>query len=121
MPLSVRVAPVRSEEHTSELQSRENLVCRLLLEKKKFHIDLLHFPLIRPSSERTVTTLHGRLDLPDLIPFYEAFPEVPLVSISNAQRRPMPPVNWAGTVYHGIPRSLLPFKRGTGEYLAFLG
>jgi len=86
-----------------------------------FHIDLLHFPLIRPSSERTVTTLHGRLDLPDLIPFYEAFPEVPLVSISNAQRRPMPPVNWAGTVYHGIPRSLLPFKRGTGEYLAFLG
>jgi glycosyltransferase involved in cell wall biosynthesis len=87
-----------------------------------FHIDLLHFPLIRDFADRTVTTLHGRLDLPDLDPFYRAFPDIPLVSISNDQRRPMPPVNWSGTVYHGLPVDLLPFtERPKGNYLAFLG
>ncbi|WP_106795350.1 glycosyltransferase family 4 protein [Rhizobium sp. H4] len=87
-----------------------------------FHIDLLHFPLIRDFADRTVTTLHGRLDLPDLKPFYTAFPDVPLVSISNDQRRPMPPVNWRGTVYHGLSADLLPFTENPkGNYLAFLG
>jgi glycosyltransferase involved in cell wall biosynthesis len=87
-----------------------------------FHIDLLHFPLIGAFADRTVTTLHGRLDLPDLKPFYAAFPEIPLVSISDSQRRPMPAVNWAATVPHGLPRELLPFSpRANGGYLAFLG
>lgn len=87
-----------------------------------FHIDLLQFPLIRDLAHRTVTTLHGRLDLPDLIPFYKAFPEIPLVSISNHQRLPMPPVNWAGTIYHGLPQDLLSYKaEPKGKYLAFLG
>ncbi|OWV73725.1 glycosyl transferase [Rhizobium sp. R339] len=87
-----------------------------------FHIDLLHFPLIRDFADRTVTTLHGRLDLPDLKPFYRAFADIPLVSISNDQRRPMPPVNWSGTVYHGLPVDLLPFtEKPKGNYLAFLG
>jgi glycosyltransferase involved in cell wall biosynthesis len=87
-----------------------------------FHIDLLHFPLIQPFAARTVTTLHNRHDLPDLKPFYAAFPDVPLVSISDSQRRAMPPVNWAGTVYHGLPRDLLPFiPKPAGGYLAFLG
>jgi len=87
-----------------------------------FHIDMMHFPLVREFAERTVTTLHGRLDLPDLKPFYRAFPEFPLVSISNDQRKPMPPVNWMGTVYHGLPKNLLPFSaEPTGGYLAFLG
>lgn len=87
-----------------------------------FHIDLLHFPLIRDFSNRTVTTVHGRLDLPELKPFYQAFPDIPLVSISNDQRRPMPPVNWLGTIYHGLPVNLLPFtERPEGNYLAFLG
>jgi glycosyltransferase involved in cell wall biosynthesis len=87
-----------------------------------FHIDLMHFPLIRDFADRTVTTLHGRLDLPDLKPFYQAFPDIPLVSISNDQRRPMPPVNWSGTVYHGLPVGLLPFtEKPMGNYLAFLG
>jgi glycosyltransferase involved in cell wall biosynthesis len=88
-----------------------------------FHIDLLHFPLIRGMGWRTLTTLHGRLDLPDLQPFYAAFPDLPLVSISDDQRKPMPPVNWAGTVHHGLPADLLKFtaRPEGGGYLAFLG
>jgi glycosyltransferase involved in cell wall biosynthesis len=88
-----------------------------------FHIDLMHAPVVRDYAQRTVTTLHGRLDLPDLRPFYAAFPNLPLISISHAQRLPMPPVNWAGNVYHGLPRELLPFQASSqgGGYLAFLG
>jgi glycosyltransferase involved in cell wall biosynthesis len=88
-----------------------------------FHTDLLHFPLIRDFADRTVTTLHGRLDLPDLKPFHAAFPEVPLVSISRAQRRPLArPINWVGNVPHGLPREQLPFTANPkGDYLAFLG
>ena len=71
-----------------------------------FHIDLLHFPLIRDFADRTVTTLHGRLDLPDLKPFYTAFPGIPLVSISNDQRRPIGNANFVATVHHGIPANL---------------
>ena len=87
-----------------------------------FHIDLLHAPLTRSFANKTLTTLHGRLDLPDLQPFYRRFSDMPLVSISDHQRQPMPPVNWAGTVYHGLPRDLLPATlEAKGDYLAFLG
>ncbi len=87
-----------------------------------FHVDVLHYPLIRDFADRTVTTLHGRLDLPELWHVYSAFPAAPLVSVSNDQRKPMPPVNWAGTVHHGLPRDLLPFNATpNGGYLAFLG
>ena len=87
-----------------------------------FHIDYLHYPMMRPYAERTLTTLHGRLDIPDLVPFYSAFSDFPLVSISQAQRRPLPPVNWVGTVLHGLPQNLLPYRESTGDgYLAFLG
>jgi glycosyltransferase involved in cell wall biosynthesis len=87
-----------------------------------FHVDVLHYPLIRDFVDRTVTTLHGRLDLEELHPLYETFAGAPLVSISNEQRRPMPPVNWAGTVHHGLPRDLLRFNPAPeGGYLAFLG
>jgi glycosyltransferase involved in cell wall biosynthesis len=87
-----------------------------------FHVDFHHYPMMRVFSDRIITTLHGRLDLPDLMPFYTAFPELPLVSISNSQRRPMPPVNWISTVYHGLPKKLLPFhERSEDGYLAFLG
>ncbi|HEV7372423.1 glycosyltransferase family 4 protein [Arenibaculum sp.] len=87
-----------------------------------FHIDYVHFPLFRDIAGRTVTTLHGRLDLPELLPLYRMFPDMPLVSISDDQRRPMPPVNWLGTVHHGLPAGLLPFAPAPrGGYLAFLG
>jgi len=86
-----------------------------------FHIDMLHFPLFRDLAAHSVTTLHGRLDLPDLPPFYQAFPEFPLVSISNSQRRPLQSANWIGTVYHGLPLDLLRFSPRSMGYLAFLG
>jgi glycosyltransferase involved in cell wall biosynthesis len=86
-----------------------------------FHIDILHAPLIRDIAGRTLTTLHGRLDLPDLAPFYAAFPELPLASVSNAQQRYLPHANWLGTVYHGLPSELLPFQPKPDGYLAFLG
>ncbi|WP_022681310.1 glycosyltransferase family 4 protein [Sphingobium bisphenolivorans] len=87
-----------------------------------FHIDLLHMPMVQDFVGRTVTTLHGRLDLPDLPAFYRAFPDHSLVSISDHQRLPMPPVNWAGTIYHGLPADLLPGRPQTSDgYLAFLG
>jgi glycosyltransferase involved in cell wall biosynthesis len=87
-----------------------------------FHIDLLHFPLIREFADRTVTTVHGRLDLADLAPLFRMFGDIPLVSISDDQRRPLRDVNWVGTVHHGLPRNLLPFRPfAAGNYLAFLG
>jgi glycosyltransferase involved in cell wall biosynthesis len=87
-----------------------------------FHGNILYFPLVRAIRRKTITTLHGRLDLPDLIAFHLAFPEVPRVSISDAQRQPIPAVNWVATVPHGLPRDLLPFSpTAEGGYLAFLG
>jgi glycosyltransferase involved in cell wall biosynthesis len=86
-----------------------------------FHIDVLHAPLIRDIADRTLTTLHGRLDLPDLPTFYAAFHELPLASISDSQRNYLRNANWLGTSYHGIPRQLLPLQRKADGYLAFLG
>lgn len=87
-----------------------------------FHVDMLHYPVIRDFASRTVTTLHGRLDLQDMHPLYKTFSEVPLVSISANQRKPMPPVNWAGCIHHGLPLNLLkPLASRRGDYLAFLG
>jgi len=86
-----------------------------------FHIDYLHFPLSRRASIPHVTTLHGRLDLPDLVPLYEQFRDMPILSISNAQREPLPWANWQGTVYHGLPEDLFRFRPKPENYLAFLG
>jgi len=86
-----------------------------------FHIDFFHFPFARMTAPRTVTTLHGRLDSPDLHAFYRVFPRLPLVSISDAQRGPMPPVNWQATILHGLPPDLLRFHPKPDEYFAFLG
>jgi glycosyltransferase involved in cell wall biosynthesis len=87
-----------------------------------FHIDQFHFPLFRQIAERTVTTLHGRQDVPDLKPLYLGFSEMPLVSISNDQRRPIENANFVATVYHGIPTNLhTPIYNPRGGYVAFLG
>jgi glycosyltransferase involved in cell wall biosynthesis len=86
-----------------------------------FHIDIIHAPLVHDFASRTLTTLHGRLDLPDLAPFYAAFRDLPLASISNDQRAYLRNANWFGTVYHGLPRYLFPFRPNPDGYLAFLG
>jgi glycosyltransferase involved in cell wall biosynthesis len=86
-----------------------------------FHIDYLHFPLSRRTGIANVTTLHGRLDIPDLVPLYEEFREMPVVSISNSQREPLSWANWQGTVYHGLPLDLYRYQDQPGDYLAFLG
>lgn len=86
-----------------------------------FHIDYLHFPVSRLLRIPHVTTLHGRLDIPDLAPLYNEFRETPVVSISNSQREPVPWANWQATIYHGLPEDLLRFRSEPGKYLAFLG
>ncbi len=86
-----------------------------------YHIDYIHFPVIRRINQRALTTLHGRLDLPDLIPLYQEYREMPLVSISDAQRTPLSWANWQATVYHGLPQDLYDFQEKPGRYLAFLG
>jgi glycosyltransferase involved in cell wall biosynthesis len=86
-----------------------------------FHIDFFHYPIFRNMAHKTLTTLHGRQDLPELPDIYRAFPHMPLASISYHQRLPVPPVNWRGTVYHGLPESHFRLGKGEGGYLAFLG
>ena len=86
-----------------------------------FHIDYLHFPFFKRSDVPHLTTLHGRLDLPDLVPLYRQFADVPVVSISDAQRSPLPWVDWQGTVYHGLPLDQYEYKINQGSYLAFVG
>jgi glycosyltransferase involved in cell wall biosynthesis len=87
-----------------------------------FHIDYLHFPLFHSKAARTVTTLHGRQDLADHMPFYHRFSDMPLISISNAQRTPLRGANFVGTVYHGLPLDLhKSCGKRAGGYLAFLG
>ncbi|MBW3550722.1 MAG: glycosyltransferase, partial [Proteobacteria bacterium] len=87
-----------------------------------FHLDLLHYPVFADCASRTLTTLHGRLDLDDLPGVYRRWPQFPLVSISQRQRAPLPDANWFGTVHHGLPLELYPLTpRPRGGYLAFLG
>ena len=87
-----------------------------------FHTDLLHFALFEGLAHRTVTTLHGRLDIPDLHSTFTRWPEFGLVSISEAQRRPVPSASWLATVKHGLsPELYHPPRSPSGSYLAFLG
>ena len=90
-----------------------------------FHVEAVHLPLFRPFARKTLTTTHGRLDLPDLQPLYQEFHDMPLVSISESQRRPLPQANWIGTVHHGLSPEVCPFnpvpRAPRGPYFAFLG
>ncbi len=86
-----------------------------------FHTDYLHFPLAVRSSVPHVTTLHGRLDLPHLASLYRAFRAIPFISISDAQRAPMPWLDWQRTVHHGLPLDLYDCVDDPDDYLAFVG
>jgi glycosyltransferase involved in cell wall biosynthesis len=121
VPQALRLAGVR--DHTASLLVMLDQVRRHAdqFDIIHFHTDLLQFPLFQDLFHKCVTTLHGRLDLRDFHPIYRAFPEMPLVSISEAQRRLMPPVNWLSTIHHGMPSGLYPFDPKGGGYLVFLG
>jgi glycosyltransferase involved in cell wall biosynthesis len=86
-----------------------------------FHTDHLHFSAFRRHPVPFVNTMHGRLDLPDLAALYREFDEVPMISISNSQRRPLAWANWLATIYHGLPEQPLRLQPEPGKYLAFLG
>ncbi len=86
-----------------------------------FHCDYIHFSLVRRHRCPSVTTLHGMMHPRDLEALFDEYRDIPLVSISNDQRSPIPNANWQGTVYHGLPRDLFTFHAGPGTYLAFLG
>jgi glycosyltransferase involved in cell wall biosynthesis len=86
-----------------------------------FHDGYLHFPVSRRIKIPTVTTMHGRMDLPDLETIFREFPEMPLVSISDQQRTPFPLANWVATVQHGLPEDLYTFRPDPEDYVAFVG
>jgi glycosyltransferase involved in cell wall biosynthesis len=86
-----------------------------------FHLDYYPFSLFSRQSTPFVTTLHGRLDLPELQPIFHTFSSVPVISISNAQRRPLSQARWVRTIYHGLPEQLLQPTSASQSYLAFLG
>jgi glycosyltransferase involved in cell wall biosynthesis len=86
-----------------------------------FHTDYVHFPLVRRHRCPSVTTLHGMVHPPDMQTLFEEYPDIPLVSISNNQRSPLPDANWQGTVYHGLPQDSFTFRPERGEYLVYLG
>lgn len=122
IPRGLRLAGIR--DHTASLLVMLNDVLQRADEFDiiHFHVDLLQFPLFQNLFHKCVTTLHGRLDLADFHPIYRAFPGMPLISISDSQRAPLPPpVNWIATIDHGLPASLYPFNPRGGDYLAFLG
>lgn len=129
---SARLFPVRERaerlrEHSADGMPYEVLmlehVCRRAAEYDvvHFHVDYIHFPLVRGLQLPSLTTPHGRLDIPAIAPLYREFAELPLVSISNSQREPLPDLNWQGTVYHGLPLESYRVQPKRGEYLAFLG
>jgi glycosyltransferase involved in cell wall biosynthesis len=86
-----------------------------------FHVDMMHFPMFEAHAQKCITTLHGRLDIKDLPMAYERWPGFGLVSISNAQRRPLANASWLATVAHGVPTTQYRLQESKGAYLAFLG
>jgi glycosyltransferase involved in cell wall biosynthesis len=118
---------LRLDEHCSDKLALHFVMLEQLFARANefdvvhFHCDYLHFPWSHRCLCRHVTTLHGRLDIPELQPLYRMYPSQPLVSISNAQRRPLDWANWQATVYHGLPENLYALEDRPGQYLAFLG
>ena len=121
VPCSLRLAGIHNSKPYNIIMLDQVAARQEDFDVLHFHVDFFHYPLFRRLAHKTLTTLHGRQDLPELPDIYRAFSHMPLVSISNHQRKPVPPVNWRGTVYHGLPEDLLKEGSGEGGYLAFLG
>jgi glycosyltransferase involved in cell wall biosynthesis len=126
VPVSPRALRLLGRGCIDPLTHHILLLERVCQESPKFdiihyHIDYMHFAISRRLGVPHVTTLHGRLDLPDLVPLYKEYRDMPLISISDAQRGPIHWANWQGTVHHGLPPDLFRFHAGAGDYLGFLG
>lgn len=121
-PAALRLSPKHCDPIPYHIISLEQVIRRSVdFDVIHFHTDYWHFPLSRNLQLPSLTTLHGRLDIPDLKPLYRCFSDVPVVSISMAQRRPLPEANWISNIYHGLPADLYSPRYKSGKYLAFLG
>jgi glycosyltransferase involved in cell wall biosynthesis len=121
-PQSLRLAGIRDHLASTLAMLREVRRRADDFDILHFHVDLLPQALFHDLAHKCLVTLHGRLDIPDFLPLYEACPEMPLVSVSDAQRRPMPPgTNWLATIPHGIAPDVCRFNHAGEAYLAFLG
>jgi glycosyltransferase involved in cell wall biosynthesis len=122
VPQALRLAGVCDHVPATLLMLDEVRKCADEFDIIHFHVDMLQYPLFESLAARCVTTLHGRLDLPHMHGVYSRFPTMPLVSISDAQRGPMPAgLNWLATIHHGLPANLHAPGAGGGGYLLFLG
>jgi glycosyltransferase involved in cell wall biosynthesis len=125
--IAATATSLREIEHTADPQAFHFAMLEQVVRRSNefdiihFHTDYSSFPFARRLACPHVTTLHWRLDVPGLAPLYREFADVPVVSISDAQRAPLPWLNWHGTVYHGLPASCLRYQPTAGDYLAFLG
>jgi glycosyltransferase involved in cell wall biosynthesis len=122
-PAALRLDPTVRDPNPHYMLMLENVRQRASeFDILHFHIDYFHFPVFRPMAARTLTTMHGRLDIPDLRPLYRTIYDMPLVAISDAQRGPIPTANFVATVQHGVPADLYrPTFEPRERYLAFLG
>ena len=118
---------LRLDKHCIDQMAHHVLMLEHIVQRARefdvlhFHVDYMHYPLSRRQFTPYLTTLHGRLDIPDLEPLYREFRDSPVVSISNAQRQPLPGAHWLATIYHGLPDDLYQYREKPGEYLAFIG
>jgi glycosyltransferase involved in cell wall biosynthesis len=121
-PQALRLDPT-VRDHIAPLIAMLEAVARRATEFDVIHLhcDYLGYPVLSRAGVPFLATLHGRLDLPELKLVYRAFSDVPVVSISNAQREPLPEARYIATVHHGLPERLLSLSDGGGGYLAFLG
>lgn len=120
-PTSLRFSNCVDQMAGSVLQLQEVMDRAHEFDLLHFHTDYSHFPVTRFCHTKILTTLHGRLDIPELKPLYKKFNDAPVVSISDSQRRPLPMANWIDTVYHGVPAELYEYGKGEGDYVVFLG
>jgi len=125
--VSVWPRAIRLDESVKDPNALHTLLLEQVLRRAPafdvlhFHLDYLPFPLFGRETVPFLTTLHGRLDLPELQPVFDAFPDAGVISISDRQRRPLPQANWLATIHHGLPVGLLQPTGARPGYLAFLG